>query len=102
MCEAAGQDWRAKLPWVLYDRRHKLDERFSRLTEAKEQIAYNRILGLEEVDRLALYERQIHSTLKHLVNQLERHQALRRGQPVAAPVALDVTLSHHGVQSEIP
>ena len=102
LCEAAGQDWRAKLPWVLYDRQHKLDERFSRLSEAKKQIAYNRILGLEELSRLTLYERQIHATLKHLVNQLERHQALRRGQPVAAPLALDVTLSHHGVQSEIP
>ena len=41
--------------------------------------------------RQALYERQILATLKHLVNQLERHQARRLGQPVAAPVALDVT-----------
>jgi hypothetical protein len=102
LCEAAGQDWRAKLPWVLYDRQHKLDERFSRLSEAKEQIAYNRILGLEELNRLTLYERQIHATLKHLVNQLERHQALRRGQPVAAPLALDVIHSYHGIQSDIP
>jgi hypothetical protein len=43
LCEAAGEDWQAKLPWVLYDYQHKLEERFSHLTEAKEHIASNRI-----------------------------------------------------------
>ena len=102
LCEAAGEDWRAKLYWVLYDYRHELEERLSHLAEAKEHIACNRILGMEEVERLCLYERQISATLRHLVNQLERHQARRLGQPVAAPVALDVSVSHHGAQSEIP
>jgi hypothetical protein len=102
LCEAAGADWREKLSWDLYERRRELEKRFSHLSEAKEQIAYNRILGLEELNRLTLYERQILATLKHLVNQLERHQARRLGQPVAAPVAVDVTLSHHGAQPEIP
>jgi hypothetical protein len=102
LCEAAGADWREKLSWVLYERQRELEKHFSHLTEAKEQIAYNRILGLEELNRLTLYERQILATLKHLVNQQERHQARRLGQPVAAPVALDVIVAHHGVESEIP
>jgi hypothetical protein len=102
LCEAAGEDWRGKLYWVLYDYRHEMEERLSHLAEAKEHIACNRILGMEEVERLCLYERQISATLRHLVNQLERHQARRLGQPVAAPVALDVSVSHHGAQSEIP
>ena len=102
LCEAAGCDWREKLYYVLYERQHELEKRSSKLAEAREQVAYNRILGMDELNRLTLYERQILATLKHLVNQLERHQARRLGQPVAAPVALDVTLSHHGNQSEIP
>jgi hypothetical protein len=101
LCEAAGEDWRGKLYHVLYDYRRELEERLSHLAEAKEQIAYNRILGLEGLNRLTLYERQILATLRHSVNQLERHQARRLGQPVAAPVAFDVTVAHHGAQSEI-
>jgi hypothetical protein len=102
LCEAAGADWREKLYWVLCERQRELEKHFSHVAEAREQIAYNRVLGLEELNRLTLYERQILATLKHLVNQLERHQARRLGQPVAAPVALDVTVAHHGVESEIP
>jgi hypothetical protein len=102
LCEAAGADWREKLYWILCERQRDLEKDFSHLDEAREQIAYNRILGLEELNRLTLYERQILATLKHLVNQLERHQARRLGQPVAAPVAFDVTVAHHGAQPEIP
>jgi hypothetical protein len=102
LCEAAGADWREKLYYVLYERQRELEKHFCHLAEAREQVLYNRILGLEELNRLTLYERQISATLRHLVNQLERHQARRQGQPVAVPVALDVTLSHHGAQSEIP
>ena len=102
LCETAGADWRKKLSWVLYERQRELEKRLSNLTEAKDQIAYNRILGLEELNRLTLYERQILATLKQLVNQLERHQARRLGQPVAAPVAVDLSVSHHGALPEIP
>jgi hypothetical protein len=102
LCEAAGEDWRAKLYYVLYDYRHELEERLSHLAEAKEHITYGRILGMEELDRLCLYERQISASFRHLVSQLERHQARRLGQPVAAPVAVDLSVSHHGAQSEIP
>jgi hypothetical protein len=102
LCAAAGEDWRVKLDYVLYDYRHELEERLAHLTEAKEHIACNRILGMEELDRLCLYERQISASFRHLVSQLERHQARRLGQPVAAPVAVDLSVSHHGTQSEIP
>jgi len=102
LCEAAGEDWRAKFYYVLYDYRHELEERLSHLAEAKEQIAYSRILGMEELDRLCLYERQISASFRHLVSQLERHQARRSGVPVPAPVAVDLSVSHHGALSEIP
>jgi hypothetical protein len=102
LCEAAGEDWRAKLYYVLYDYRHELEERLSHLAEAKEHITYGRILGMEELDRLCLYERQISASFRHLVSQLERHQARRLGQPVAAPVAVDLSVSHHGALPEIP
>jgi hypothetical protein len=102
LCAAAGEDWRRKLYGVLYGYRHELEERLSHLAEAKEHITCNRILGMEELDRLCLYERQISASFRHLVSQLERHQARRLGQPVAAPVAVDLSVSHHGTQSEIP
>jgi hypothetical protein len=63
------------------------------LAKAKAHIERKRILSFDEVNRLALYERQINGTLKSLCNQLERHQARRLGQPVAAPLALDLTVS---------
>jgi hypothetical protein len=102
LCEAAGEDWRAKLYYVLYDYRHELEERLAHLAEAKEHITYSRILGMEELDRLCLYERQISASFRHLVSQLERHQARRLGVPVPAPVAVDLSVSHHGALSEIP
>jgi hypothetical protein len=102
LCEAAGTDWRSRLHWVLYDYRHELDERLTRLAEAKEHIAYNRIPAIEELDRLCSYERQLSSTFRHLVSQLERHQARRLGVSIPAPVAVDLSVSHHGAQSEIP
>jgi hypothetical protein len=102
LCEAAGEDWRAKLYYVLYDYRHELEERLSHLAEAKEHIASSRILEMEGLGRMCLYERQISASFRHLVSQLERHQARRLGVPVLAPVAVDLSVSHHGVQSEIP
>jgi hypothetical protein len=102
LCEAAGADWRKELYWILGERQRELEKHSSHLNEAREQIAYNRILGLDDLNRLTLYERQILATLKHLVNQLERHQARRLGQPVAAPIAFDLTVAHHGAKSKIP
>ena len=102
LCEAAGEDWRAKLYYVLYDYRHELEERLSHLAEAKEHITYGQILGMEELDRLCLYERQISASFRHLVSQLERHQARRLGVPVPAPLAVDLSVSHHGALPEIP
>ena len=102
LCEAAGADWRGKLSYVLYYYRHELEERLKRLAEAKKHVTCNRILGMEELDRLCLYERQISASFRHLVSQLERHQARRLGVPVPAPVAVDLSVSHHGTLPEIP
>jgi hypothetical protein len=102
LCEAAGEDWRTQLSFVLYDYKRELDQRSSGLAAAREHVRYNRILGKEELERVLLYERQLSATLRHLVSQLERHQARRLGQPLAPPVAIDVAVAHHGVKSEIP
>jgi hypothetical protein len=96
LCETASEDWRAKLYWVVFDYKRELEERLSRLIEAKEHIACNRILEMEALDRLCLYERQISASFRHLVGQLERHQARRLGLPIGAPVALNLSVSHHG------
>ena len=93
LCDAAGRSWREELEWFLYHRQEELDTRLSSLAKAKAHIERKRILSFDEVNRLALYERQINGTLKSLLNQLERHQARRLGQPVAAPLSLDVSLS---------
>jgi len=104
LCDAAGRSWREELEWFLYHRQEELDTRLSSLAKAKAHIERKRILSFDEVNRLALYERQINGTLKSLVNQLERRQALRLGQPVAAPLALDLTVSSNerSIQPEIP
>jgi len=56
-------------------------------------VEQSRILSLEEINRLSLYERQLLAATKSLVNQLERHRALRLGQAVSPPLAVDLTVS---------
>jgi hypothetical protein len=104
LCDAVGRSWREELEWFLYSRKEKLNTRLKHLAKAKAHIERKRILSFEEVNRLALYERQINAVLKSLINQLERHQARRQGEPVAAPLALDLTVSSNerSVQSEVP
>jgi hypothetical protein len=106
LCAAAGRSWRSELSWVLYHRREELEERARALDLAKAHINNGRVLGLEELNRVLLYERQINAVLKSLIGQLERHQARRLGQPVAAPLSMDVMVSsscdERSVQSEIP
>jgi len=104
LCDAVNRDWREELEWVLLFRKQKLDERLSHLAKAKVYIERKRILSFEEVNRLGLYERQINAVLKSLINQLERHQTRRLGQPIAAPLALDLTVSSNErrIQPEVP
>jgi hypothetical protein len=93
LCDAADLDWREEFESVLYHQRYKLHCQGEHLALAKAHVEENRILSLEEISRLSLYGRQLNATLKSLVNQLERHRALRLGQVVPPPLAVDLTLS---------
>jgi hypothetical protein len=93
--QALSLDWREELDGVLSNRRLQVEEHLTEIAQAEAHIQHHRLLGAEEIDRLNLYERQKLATYRHLLSMLERRQALRLGQPVAAPVALDVSLSAH-------
>jgi hypothetical protein len=103
--EAANCSWQKELAYLLRIWEEQLSRRSEAIDKGLTHLRLHRILGPRQHERFALYERQILGTRKALVNSLERLQALRLGQPVAAPLALDVavTTNHEsGVQSEIP
>jgi hypothetical protein len=79
----------------LSERRSRVEEQLTEIAHAQAHIQQSRLLSAEQIDRLSLYERQKLGTYRHLLSMLERRQALRLGQPVAAPVAVDVSLSAH-------
>jgi hypothetical protein len=97
--QALGQalqlDWREELDEVLSDRRSRVEEHLAEIAHAEAHIQQSRLLSAEQIDCLSLYERQKLGTYRHLLSMLERRQALRLGQPVAAPIAVDVSLSAH-------
>jgi hypothetical protein len=93
--QALELDWREELSEILCERRSQVEEHLTEIAQAEAHIQHSRLLSAEQIDRLCLYERQKLGTYRHLLSMLERRQALRLGQPVAAPVALDVSLSAH-------
>jgi hypothetical protein len=103
--EAANTNWRRELAELLRIWEENLAHRSEQIEAGLRHLRLHRILGPRAHERVALYERQILGTRKALVNALERLQALRLGQPVAAPIAVDVALTTNheaGVQHEIP
>jgi hypothetical protein len=103
--EAAKVSWQKELAYLLRIWEEQLQKRSEAIDKGLTHLRGHRILGPRQHERFALYERQILGTRKTLVNSLERLQALRLGQPIVAPLALDVavTTNHEsGVQSEIP
>ena len=98
--EKAGVDWRAEVRWLVATKRREIHERAEALSLARHHVVRKLIPSQDDVVRLGVYERQILASLKHFYNMLQRAQAIRLGQPVAAPIALDVTLSGHDQLSE--
>jgi hypothetical protein len=93
--EKGGVDWRSEVRWMVSTKRRQIHERSEALSLARRHVASKLIPSQDDVIRLGVYERQIASSLKNYYNMLQRAQAIRLGQPVAAPIALDVTLSGH-------
>jgi hypothetical protein len=63
-----------------------------RLRLARTHIGACLIPDERNVNRLALYERQLDAASRRYLNDRYRAQALRLGQPVAAPIAVDVNV----------
>jgi hypothetical protein len=68
-------------------------ERQRRLEVARTHIGGCLVPDEKNVNRLALYERQLDAASRRYLNDLYRAQALRLGQPVAAPIAVDVNVT---------
>ncbi len=69
-----------------------IKNRQRRLQLARTHIGVCLIPDERNVNRLALYERQLDAASRRYLNDLYRAQALRLGQPVAAPIAIDVNV----------
>jgi hypothetical protein len=70
-----------------------IKKRQRRLQLARTHIGACLIPDERNVNRLALYERQLDAVSRRYLNDLYRAQALRRGEPVAAPIAVDVNVT---------
>jgi hypothetical protein len=64
-----------------------------RLEVARTHIGECLVPDEKNVNRLALYERQLDAASRRYLNDLYRAQGLQLGQPVAAPIAVDVNLT---------
>jgi hypothetical protein len=66
-------------------------ERCRREAELK---ASQRLVPYEgELNRLMIYERQLESSIRSNLHELQRLQAVRAGQVLAAPLAIDVSVT---------
>jgi hypothetical protein len=71
----------------------RIRQRQHRLEVARTHVGCCLVPDEKNVNRLALYERQLDAVSRRYLNDLYRAQALRLGQPVAAPIAVDVNLT---------
>jgi hypothetical protein len=69
-----------------------IKNRQRRLELARTHIGVCLIPDERNVGRLALYERQLDAVSRRYLNDIYRAQALRLGQPVSAPIAVDVNV----------
>jgi hypothetical protein len=69
-----------------------IKQRQRRLRLARTHIGACLIPDERNVNRLALYERQLDAASRRYLNDLYRAQALRRGEAVVAPIAVDVNV----------
>ena len=94
LAKAKGKDWEEALEVFLDSRAHRTRRRCRSLEIARQYIVYNLIPDERNVARLTLYQRQLNADISRYLNHLQRAQALRLGRPVAAPLAVDVTVSN--------
>lgn len=71
---------------------HSATRRILRVEEASNQAMELAMFEVEASERMFRAESAIHRALQKDLHELQRLQAMRLGQPVATPVALDVTL----------
>jgi hypothetical protein len=71
---------------------NEIKNRGRRLQLTRTHIGVCLVPDERNVSRLALYERQLDAASRRYLNDLYRAQALRLGQPVAAPIAVDVNV----------
>ena len=93
LSEAAGVDWREELSWAIQSLEEAEDDHAKQIDEARRHVLRNLVLEERDVNRLALYERQINAQFKSTYSLLERARAYRLGMAVPAPVSVDLTVS---------
>jgi hypothetical protein len=74
----------------------EIKQRQRRLKLARTHIGICLIPDEHNVNRLALYERQLDAASRRYLNDLYRSQALRRGELVPGPLAVDVNVVGEG------
>jgi hypothetical protein len=90
---AGENDWREVLNDYLTARRERLEGRGKEFAAGRSHIERHLVPGESDLNRVACYERHLISSMMKFLNVLERRQALRKGEPVAAPIAVDLNLS---------
>jgi signal transduction histidine kinase len=91
--DAAQLDWRAVLGGYVTERIKSQAHWQAGLEAARAHIELHLIPDQTNLERLCSYERHLSGEVRKLRSLLEREQALRKGQPVAPPLAVDVQLS---------
>jgi hypothetical protein len=82
-----------ELWWRAYMARHRYDTIHGHLSTYRRA---NLLPDADTLDRIGRYETSLERSLYRALHELERIRAARLGQPVPAPVAVDVTLSRAG------
>jgi hypothetical protein len=90
---AKGLDVRASIEVLAEGLASGLRQRQRRLELARTHIGACLIPDERNVNRLGAYERGLDAASRRYLNDLYRAQALRLGQPVVAPIAVDVNVS---------
>ena len=70
------------------------ESQVSRIEEAGRNAAELAFVDADSVEKLMRYETTIHRTLLKDIHELQRIQALRNGDPVMAPVSIDISVEN--------
>jgi hypothetical protein len=91
--DACGVDWCEHWEGYLVERRAAFVQWQANIEEARQQIALHLVPDETNLARLCDYERHLSCEVRKLLSVLERQQALRKGQLVVPPLAVDVQVS---------